>query len=174
MEKKIITNEYNGFTFIELMVVIVIMTIMASVAFVSLQSSKANTRLQAAQREVTATIKQAQSYALQGRMQPPAKVCGYGVRFISENEYEIFYKVPTSGNICAYGEYESFSAESLQLENGVVLSNFDSDDTEIYFSIPFGIASGFFAGHSMTFEYPAGSGVTKTIDINSNGSITEN
>lgn len=174
MKKEVAINRYSGFTLIELSVVIAIMAIMGGASFVSLQSSKASARLQAAQREVTATIKQAQSYALQGRTQPSAKVCGYGVRFTDENEYEIFYKVPTPGNICAAGAYESSSAEILQLENGVVLSNFVSVDTEIYFSIPFGTASGSFAGDSMTFEYPAGSGVTKTINISSNGSITEN
>lgn len=176
-----ITNKYNGFTFIELMIVVVLMTIMGGVAFVSLQSSKANARLQSAQREVTATIKQAQSYALQGKMQGTAKVCGYGVKFTSVNEYKIFYKTPNSGMTCDDKDYAEYGvAENLQLENGVVLSSpSEYEDTEIYFAIPFGNAfdsagTALNSDIELFFQYPAETGETKSISINPRGSVFEN
>lgn len=181
MKKKLIANKYHGFTLTELMMVISIMAIMGGVGLVSLQSSKVNTRLRAAQREVAAAIKQAQSYALQGKMQGAAKVCGYGVRFNGDTStYEIFYKIPVSSKTCTTADTDYTSHENveiLKLENGVVLSSPVVANTEIYFAIPFGqifdSSGSSFNSSTMTFEYPAGSGVTKSIEINSHGNITE-
>lgn len=166
-----INKKYKGVTFAELIVVIAIIGIMSSVGFVSLQSSKANARLQAAQREVAATIKLAQSYALQGKMIGAITPCEYGFKFTSLNSYQIFYKPPVSGDCTSPGS--ETSAEIFVLNDGVVLDNPVIANTIIRFTIPFSVMTPPITP-IFTFRYPAGTGATKTITINTNGNIAEN
>ncbi len=194
-----VARKYRGFSFVELMSVIVIIGIMSAVAFVSLSSSKSSAKLGAAQREVAAAIKLAQSYALQGRMEAPetgsglAVPCGYGIHFISEENYEIFYNPgPTdcakknSGEDTVYGKdylhHRSSSqiAESGSLKDGVVLTNspFYSKDTEIYFTTPSArmfdwSGANYSAANLITLEFKDPTDNTKAIIINPSGSITE-
>jgi prepilin-type N-terminal cleavage/methylation domain-containing protein len=180
MKKKLLAIKYHGFSLSEVLIVMAIMSIMGGVGFVSLHTAKVNTRLRAAQREVTATIKEVQSYALQGRIETSAKVCGYGMRFTSKTEYQIFYKIAKPLMKCADTDYgSSTSVKEMKLADGVELSAPAYADTEIYFAIPFGEIYGpgdevEFTGSTMTFRYPAGTGATKLITINSRGSIIEN
>ncbi|MDO8240730.1 MAG: prepilin-type N-terminal cleavage/methylation domain-containing protein [Candidatus Moranbacteria bacterium] len=176
-----IVKKYNGFSFLELIITIAIMGIMGGVGFASLQSSKSTTRLVTAQREVATTIRLAQSYALQGRMQGGQTPCGYGFRFTDTSKYEIFYKLPNSGKDCSDTNFTSFNQmENLQLGNNVVLSSpAVSADTEIYFAIPFGNVLGkdgltLVGDQLIVLQYPAGTGATKSVTISSTGNIVEN
>lgn len=169
---KIQSLKYKGVTFVELMVVISIIGIMTGVGFVSLKSSRNDSRLRAAQREVASTIKLAQSYALQGKMQGAVTPCGYGFKFTSAADYQIFYKLPTGGNCDVPGD--ATNAESFTLSNAVVLDGpANVSNTEIYFTVPFSAMTGPISS-IFTFQYPAGSGDTKTITINLGGNVIEN
>jgi Tfp pilus assembly protein FimT len=85
-------KKLNGFSLIELMVILAIIVIMTGVSIVSLSPSRRYQALKAAQDEVTASIKLAQSYALQGRtVSGISRVCGYGFKFTNETDYQIFY-----------------------------------------------------------------------------------
>jgi len=157
-------------TFVELMVVIAIMGIMTGIGFMSLQSSKSDANLKAAQREVASAIKLAQSYALQGKIAPDGKApCGYGFRFKTATDHEIFYK-PTTGGKCDTPGASTQSEHSIW-NNGVALdasSQINMND-EIYFTIPFGTMSG---TGIISLSYPGAT--DKTITINSGGKVTEN
>lgn len=166
---------YRAVTLIEMMVVIAIIGIITSVTIVSFQSGKSDFRLQAAQREVTATIKLAQGYALQGKTQGGVTPCWYGFRFTSVERYEIFYKLPPSCGISNVGSM----AEEYNLGNSVTLSFpdvSDLDDTEIYFTIPHANAydktgAAYSSSQNITFDFAGAA--TKTITINKGGNVAE-
>lgn len=160
---------YNGMTLMELLVVIAIVGIMGSVGFASLRSSSDDARLKAAQGEVAAAIRLAQSYALQGKTQNGAAPCGYGFRFSSRTAYGIFYRIPGAGGCDPTSARNN--AEAFVLNNGVQVDP-DSVGKEIYFTVPFGNASG--AGiRDFILTYPNAS-VDKTVTVNSVGSVVEN
>ena len=183
-------KKYSAFTFVELMIVIAIIGIMTAVGFASLQSARSMSRLRTAQREVAATIKLAQSYALQGKMQSGITPCGYGFRFENNAvDYKIFYNLPGpgNGNDCkarnnnaTFREFGGFSnsAEAYSLKSGVTL-NMDVTpiaDTEIYFTVPHGNmfkdgGAGYDQLKRFRFDF---SGTWKEITISPGGFVTEN
>lgn len=173
-KKGIFRNE-QGFTLLELLVVIAIVGIMTSVGLVSLISSKRQIALKTAQDEVAATIKLAQSYALQGK-NAGLGVCGFGFKFtnnIANSPYEIF-SYTTDGADCTGNKNEN-TVESQNLKNGVLLSSPALvDDTKIYFSIPsatlYNSAGAIWPGGTFSFTL----GETRTITISSSGLVTEN
>lgn len=98
-------KSYRAVTMIELLMVMAIISIMTTVGIASWQSSQADAKLRTAQREVAATVKLAQSYALQGKMQDDGSgnmvtPCGYGFMFTSSTAYQIFYNLPPAGTDC--------------------------------------------------------------------------
>jgi prepilin-type N-terminal cleavage/methylation domain-containing protein len=162
-------QEYNGVTLLELLIVIGIISIMSAVVYVSFTPARNQARLKAAQTEVVATIKQAQSYALQGKMaisgtksgQVPAR---YGFKFLSDNQtYRIFY-------CTACGGLDDETVEEFSLaSNGVSLTSpaygstrFDMDVPNGNYCLPSSL--------SMTLGL---SGISKTITVEKGGSITE-
>lgn len=175
---------YRAVTLVEMMVVIAIIGIITGVTIVSFQSGKSSSRLQAAQREVAATIKLAQSYALQGKAQGGVTPCGYGFRFSDSSHYEIFYN-PSGGSTCEAKNNDPSqrqwidagstpAAESLELNNGVTLSS-SVLNTQIYFTVPhaneYNSAGNLYASsQTLTFNF---SGTTKTITINPGGHVDE-
>jgi type II secretion system protein H len=173
-------KKYKGVTFLELMVVIAIIGIMTAVALVSLQPAKDDARLKAAQGEVAASIRLAQSYALQGKAQAGAKPCGYGFRFdptdSNKQKYEIFYKVANTGKDCSDPNYTSFNTvEGYSLKNGVFLNAPVFANTEIYYAIPFGTMYGSngspFLNTTLKVKYLT---VEKNISITTGGQVIEN
>jgi len=63
---KLVKNK-NGFSLVELVIVMAIISIMTAVGLVSLQSSRTATQLEASGREVAAAIREAQNNALTGK-----------------------------------------------------------------------------------------------------------
>lgn len=174
--KKILSTDRQGFTFLELMIIISIIGIMTSAGLVSLNSSKKHFALKTAQNEVAAAIKLAQSYALQGRSFQDKKVCGYGFRFAeTTTKYRIFVYYPRlSDGDCS--NTTGSPVEDQYLKNGVLLSsptNFEND-TRIYFSVPSAEVSG--AGVGSTFTLTVGTGSSaksKDFTISSTGLVEE-
>jgi len=159
---------YKGVTFMELLVVIAIIGIMGSVGLVSLQSSKLDARLKAAQGEVAASIRLAQSYALQGKTQAGAAPCGYGFRFTSQTDYQIFYRTPAA-SVCNPAS-PRHNAESFVLKDGGEIDQSDVNQ-EVYFTVPFGNISGPGIG-DFVLTHPNAD--NKTITVNDAGNVVEN
>ena len=142
---------------------------MVGVAVISLGPSRKAQALKAAQDEVAASIRLAQSYALQGKIIPNEDVCGYGLRFYDNKTYGII-TYHTSDPDCAGGTIEGNGPiETQTLKNGVVLKS--TLPLGVTFSIPSASVSGF--GDWSMFEFEL-AGETKSISINSAGLITEN
>ncbi|MFZ2975680.1 MAG: type II secretion system protein [Candidatus Moraniibacteriota bacterium] len=158
----------QGFTLLELIVVVAIIGIMTSVGLVSLSSSKRQTAIKTAQDEVTSAIKLAQSYALQGKIPASGDVaCAYGFEFLDNSpnsEYQIFYYRKV-GSSCDTGN--KFEVERNNLKNGVSLVSPFSSSSAIYFNIPSAdmIPS---SGRVLVLDS------SKTITISSSGLVTEN
>ncbi len=137
----------KGVTLLELMVVIAIIGIMSSVSIVSLHSLRTRARLKSAQSEVTATIKTAQSYALQGKQGNGTDIaCGYGFRFTDDENYEIFYNKLIANDCDKQNKIgadrhhigTSVTVFTGKLSDGVKLqAPASSDQTEMFFIIPY-------------------------------------
>ncbi len=171
--KKIIFGVRNGFTLLELMIVIGIIGIMTGIGFASFGSAKKHSALRAGQYEVTSAIKLAQSYALQGKSISGVteKICGYGFAFSDNTNYKIFYY--TAGLDCAGAKIEN-SIETQKLNGGIELSlPSDLSETTIYFSIPSATLTSESGGFPKTLQFSLG-GDIKSVAVDSVGRITEN
>ncbi|MFZ5982655.1 MAG: pilus assembly FimT family protein [Patescibacteria group bacterium] len=169
----------KGFTLLEVILVITILSLIMVVSITSLGVGKTRNNLKTAQREVASTIRLAESYALQGKVVSGGRTpCGFGFRFKDEDTYEIFYVFspdPCSETAPAYSTSDRQSLESLDLKNNVSFQG-DTADSEIFFTIPhaeiFGDLGSSFSGASLILASPDSS-QTKTISITPKGEITE-
>lgn len=177
----------SAFTLIELLLVITIVFIAGTMSFYFLGTSKKENDLKTAEREVAATIKLTQSYALQGKTVSDGKTpCGFGFRFKDTKNYEIFYIPPGSGSdnctsrntMSAYLQYRDASSsptfETFTLKNNIAFPNITSE-TEIYFTIPhanpFKSDGSVYSSYSLVLRSPGGK--NKTIIISPSGSVLE-
>lgn len=86
----------NGFTLIEVMVVIAIIGIMTSISIVSFITSRRNAALEAASREVEAVLREAQNYALSGKNLTDPACVGFNVTTFLEGATLSGYRVVNS------------------------------------------------------------------------------
>ena len=107
-------KKIKGFTLLELLVVIAMIGILSSVLIVNLSGTKSNAKLRAAQREVASAIKQAHSWALEGkRFNNATPVKCWGVCIPDDSSYKIIYNdVGNDCNDC------SKAAETYSLSGG--------------------------------------------------------
>ncbi|EKE10757.1 MAG: hypothetical protein ACD_15C00204G0009 [uncultured bacterium] len=183
-KEKYMFSPKKGFTLIELLVVISIMSIMASVGFMSYQYSKRDAALRAAQREVATVIRLAQSYATQGKTQGSVgsefTPCGYGFEFTANNRYRIFYVRAASGGSCKDDTYSSgstkYEVSEFSLEDYVTTTS-SMNSTVMYFRIPFGVIQGnngiSFSGTTITLSHPTDADDTISVQVGSNGKVAE-
>lgn len=161
----------RGFTVIEILVIIAVMGIMLSIAFVNLGSGRTSAKLDAAQREVASAIKMAQSNALQGKTASGSVPKYWGIYFENDKTYKI---VPSN----APGTDIAGGTETYALSNGVTFSVTNVINSRIYFSVPNGnILKGngtsYASGDTATATVSI-SGLSKTVNISYGGVITEN
>jgi len=145
-------------TFIELVIVIAIIGIMAGVLLVSLVNGRADKALEVAAREVAATIREAQNYALSG------KGAGTGCNTYTfsyndgadNNEYSV-----SNGGACSINN-------NYKLKNGVIFSGAGS----FSFSVPHGIIAGVVLDNPEDIELTKSSKVIH-VCVYSSGKIIE-
>lgn len=158
-------KSYKGVTFMELMVVIAIISIMSAIGFSLWQSTKGESYLRDAQREVASAIKTAQSYALQGRLRGGEVPCEYGVSINHPNIYRIIYRQACGGSIDTLEEFT--------LKNGTTFDN--QNGHYMLFNIPFANVTTATWTTSLIGQLDLRhGGKIKTITIDSNGNVAEN
>ncbi len=89
-------NLRSGFSLIELTVVIAILAITASLVTVNFSSVRVRQELS----KFAGTLRRAQSLALSGSGIQDNAVCGYGLHFLSQNQYILFEGRTASGLPC--------------------------------------------------------------------------
>ena len=182
-------NKNKGFTFLEVMVTISVIAILSSIGLVSLTSSKSVTRLKNAQSEVAATIKMAQSYALQGKKPTSGTACGYGFQFTGSGTYRIYYN-PLNTSLFSdcnaqnldvgyrHNIVSSQEVEPLSLPAGVMLKSPAFAVTGIFFDVPhanaYSSSGANFGGFTLVFGLSGSGSDERTITVSSKASLTLN
>ena len=134
MSMKNLFGKKKAFSLVELMIVIGIIGIMSSVTIISMQGGKTEKELEVAAREVSATIREAQSNSLSGK-NASSDCQHYDFTYAASSAN---YSVGTvSGSGCPLSRY--------MLENGVVFANGGS----FSFAIPFGRLGDVSGGYSI-------------------------
>lgn len=130
----------KGFTLVEILLVMGIFAILATLTGINFFSTYNRSNLNAAKDVIIADIKTAQSNAMSGKGQNGLAVDGWGVKIISDTQYAIFpgitYSIGNSGNIIT------------TVPRGVTLtSNFPS--SSIVFNHGSGDVAGFTVGQDV-------------------------
>jgi prepilin-type N-terminal cleavage/methylation domain-containing protein len=167
-----------GVTLLELMIVIGIMSIMMAATLVFMGSSRDQKALEGAAREVAASIREAQNYALAGKAIGSGNIlpCEFVWRTWNQTSYRIRLR-QLCGN--ATGDDILYS-----LPSGVIFKNEDADTNINYalfiFSVPFGnvnisSSNGSVAttGANSTYFTLKKGAYCANITVSSSGNVTE-
>lgn len=134
MYKNIKQRKLSGFTLIELLVVIAMIGIMTSVMVVSMQEGRNQRAVDVAARQVAATVRMAQSYAVAGRYESNGRIpCAF--YFFAQNatgEYGVRYTYHTRNSTTCTSTPTTIV--SYTAVNGVTLSQVNN----LAFTIPQG------------------------------------
>lgn len=170
-------EKYRGFTLVEVIVVIAIIGILSTITIISFSPLSKRTKLNASVDEVASALNLAKGYSLQGRM--PAglsSICGYGFKFTSTTQYQIFYYYyyDGSGNLdCSNRSNFTETAVNTQtLKTGTVLNSPAPGATStIYFNIPRATVVFFPANPNFNIIYSGTPSLQKTVKVSANGLI---
>lgn len=149
----------KGFNLIEVVIIVAIITVMLSVLFANLGNNDETKKIDAAVREVEATIRLAQNYALSGK--DAAGGCSY--RFFHERD-DI-----TPSNATGYG-IDGCNTINYKLEGGVYFHNDGNLDDDIEFTIPNGDTVGNL--RIVLNVLSGGSTISRTICVNDGGAMS--
>lgn len=136
--KKQTKNILQAFTLIEILMVIAIIGIVASILFGSLSSGQAVKSVETNAREFVGVVREAQNYALTGKqLIAGTDPCGYVVGWSGAN-YTMTYKYKNAGGACS----QSSIVTTYQLKGGATFSATGS----LEFGLPHGVIVGLSSG----------------------------
>lgn len=152
----------NGYTIIELLIVISIMVLLFSFTFTSYRSYQKRQLLESAVRQVTSDLRLAQEYAISGKKPSPspcdnAVLQSYSFQRESSTQYRL-QAVCGSSQVDVKGPVE--------LPSGVQMS-FSSGDT-LSFNV---LGRGATPAQTITLSLPSGGASTRQIQVKTSGEI---
>lgn len=133
----------NGFTLIEILVVLVIIIIITSVVIFNIGNERQNSALLRSAQKLSLDLRRAQSFALSSKVFKTSGVpCGWGAHFngVNSDSYIIFADLAVNQNcsdrdfIRAANSSEDF--ETVNLEPGITVSSLSSGLSDIVFTPP--------------------------------------
>jgi prepilin-type N-terminal cleavage/methylation domain-containing protein len=156
-------SKIEGFTLLEVIIVIAIVGVMAAVVSVSLVPARNEAKVRAAQTESAATIKLAQSYALQGKKLGAVTPNFFGFVISSSTVYKICGCSVANCSDCSGANI----IESRNLPAGVT---FGTSALALTFNVPDGNIN----PSADTTISMSGGGISKSITVKAGGAIVEN
>lgn len=127
-------KNFQGFTLIEVVIVVAIILIMTAVLLASLVDNKDDRELSVAMREVASGLRQAQNYALTGKILDGLRPCQYS--FVTAgNTYRLQvegYDPTVVGNSCSNGTV-TFNDPTITVSKGIAIS-----PKSLLFAVPSG------------------------------------
>ncbi|MDD5032767.1 MAG: prepilin-type N-terminal cleavage/methylation domain-containing protein [Candidatus Pacebacteria bacterium] len=158
-----------GFTLIELMVVVSVITIITAIIAANYKEGEKKYNLSQAAQRLASDIRRAQNLAISG-IDVKEQYCGYGIIFPSSGDYYSVYadvspECATSNNIYDAGDY---ILETVYLPSGISYQ-YPPSSFDIFFKPP--RPTTFFDGNS---EDPFGSSFSITLWAGSGSDITYN
>ncbi len=147
---KITRKTRRGFSFLEMIVVLSIITIMTVVMFVTMYRDRSTKEIETAAREVTAAIREAQNNALTGRQRENDSLpCAFAFILNDDQHYQVkgSYRVATGqcGDDADPSSYDTVLTEEDLSDSDVKITalTFDTDShvnpaTFTAFTVPYG------------------------------------
>ena len=169
----------NGFTIIELMVVIAIIVIISAIVIFNVGSQHQNSALLRSAQKLSLDLRLAQSFALSSKTYKTISVpCGWGLHFngIGSTNYVIFADLAVNPN-CSDRDFVraadgSEDFETVNLESGVNINSLSGNLSDVVFNPPDPTVS-FTPGQTSTSIILINKdGATRTININKTGFIS--
>lgn len=135
----------KGFTLIEIIVVMAIISIVSGMVIVSLTDSRVKRELETNAREFVGVVREAQNYALTGKIITGASIpvtavpCYFGVSWRSDlDNYKISYIYKNSDTDTCDVNGSSYSVATYAMKNGAEISS----DGSLFFRLPHANFSG--------------------------------
>ncbi len=138
--KKISGVGDSGFTLIEIIIVMVMISIISAIIFTNFRfpSKNATARKQTAS-VVLSDIRKVQSLALSGSRFQGTVICGYGIHYVSTTSYLIYSKPPAAGGCSAVSTRNYQSLDDILVESASLLNpnmKFMAQFADVYFEMP--------------------------------------
>jgi len=174
----------NGFTIIEMIVAVAIISIMAVLILANYNQGRSQLSVDGVAQALMADLRQAQSMALAGALTND-KYGGYGIYSDNTTQYDLFFNENIENNGCQKNGFEYSDSGSngllikrVSLPNNITISFYDSNNNSVFDNV-------FFAppqpktcigndanNESMTISLTDNSsGAKKTITVTKNGVI---
>ncbi len=155
-------NKNNkGYTFIELILVVAIISILISFIIINLSTSKERASMSSQVTTIIADLKTQQLKSMVGDTSGTGTISTYGIHFYTDH-YDLFHGTYTQGNSSNF---------TVQLDTSLNLSSITLPSSEIDFNNGDGSVTNFVAGQNTITVQDTTSGNQKTITINQWGTI---
>lgn len=154
------TTVQGGFSYVELMIGLMLLVILAGIVAMSTGSTITRTQLSAEMSVLLADLKQMQLKSMAGEVFDPGYPPTYGV-LITENSYQLFQGA-SAGTGLDLGTF--------QLEGATLSASFDSD--QIVFASGSGQITGFEPTQNQITVYKSSSAEQESVTLNSYGVVT--